>query len=231
MTKPTSLRLVFDVNYAPNGVSPNELQEALRHAASNTIENGVLTGSSPAEVIDYSITVNETKPVQDEKAMAEFIQACIENGDIDMNDIPVRLARYGLMEPHDFTAEINECVRSSQRDGTIEYVYDFAEQFGMFVRNNQDVLDAIKSGITHFDDDLSDLLDDCAGDMKTKLGAEAANQCSADPNHQEEAIQHAESWVTDNVCNSNLDNRLAAVLWINGHDAGIKAIKNVAGHA
>jgi hypothetical protein len=43
-----------------------------------------------------------------EDDLAKFMLQRIENGDLALEDIPVRLARYGLMEPSAFVAEMRE---------------------------------------------------------------------------------------------------------------------------
>jgi hypothetical protein len=43
-----------------------------------------------------------------EEEIADFMLQRIESGDLALEDIPVRLARYGLMEPSAFVAEMRE---------------------------------------------------------------------------------------------------------------------------
>lgn len=43
-----------------------------------------------------------------ENEIAEFMLRRIENGDLALEDIPVRLAQYGLMDPVDFVDEMRE---------------------------------------------------------------------------------------------------------------------------
>lgn len=43
-----------------------------------------------------------------EEALADFMRQRIENGDLSLDDIPVRLARYGLMAPNAFVDEMRE---------------------------------------------------------------------------------------------------------------------------
>jgi len=43
-----------------------------------------------------------------EEVVADFMLQRIENGDLALEDIPVRLARYGSMEPNAFVDEMRE---------------------------------------------------------------------------------------------------------------------------
>jgi hypothetical protein len=43
-----------------------------------------------------------------EEELADFMLQRIESGDLALEDIPARLARYGLMAPEDFVAEMLE---------------------------------------------------------------------------------------------------------------------------
>jgi hypothetical protein len=51
-----------------------------------------------------------------EAEIAEFMRQRIENGDIAGEDIAVRLARYGLMQPDDFIAEMCERMELSSAE-------------------------------------------------------------------------------------------------------------------
>ncbi len=48
--------------------------------------------------------------------VASFMLQRAENGDLALDDIPVRLARYGLMEPNAFVAEMRERMKLSKSD-------------------------------------------------------------------------------------------------------------------
>lgn len=48
----------------------------------------------------------EGMPSEDE--VADFWLGCIEDGQLSLEDIPDRLARYGLMEPGEFVEELRE---------------------------------------------------------------------------------------------------------------------------
>lgn len=48
----------------------------------------------------------------DEDEIADFMLQRIEDGNLALEDIPVRLARYGLMNPEQFCAEMQERMES-----------------------------------------------------------------------------------------------------------------------
>lgn len=96
----------------------------------------------------------------------------------------------------------------------------FAQQFSQFKAENSELIAKLVAAAEDYVDELGELLDDIAADLKSSLGADAANGAGADENSQEKAIFEAEIWVTDNVSNSSLDDRIAGVLWYLGTDEG-----------
>ncbi|AOX26683.1 MAG: hypothetical protein A2W79_21120 [Pseudomonadales bacterium RIFCSPLOWO2_12_60_38] len=58
------------------------------------------TNTQPSEAIDTQRKL--------EAEIADFLRQRIEDGNLDAEDIPVRLARYGLMAPEAFLAEMRE---------------------------------------------------------------------------------------------------------------------------
>jgi hypothetical protein len=53
-----------------------------------------------------------------EEQIAELMLARIESGDLALEDIPKRLARFGLMNPADFLAEMQERWEHQQAEGS-----------------------------------------------------------------------------------------------------------------
>lgn len=99
--------------------------------------------------------------------------------------------------------------------------------FRTFQEINRQAIAAFESEIETSDptgDRLDDFLWDQVAEMKSHLGAEAANSSSDDDDDQEDAIAAAEKWVTDNVSNSD-SAKLAAVLWLNGIEEGTALIR------
>lgn len=103
-----TLRLTMDVTYNLNGENANTMAARLKQMCERAILEGMLTGATNAEVNDYSMSaVIKQEPVSEDE-IAKFMLNRIENGDLALEDIPVRLARYGTMEPNDFFNDIRE---------------------------------------------------------------------------------------------------------------------------
>ncbi len=58
------------------------------------------TNTQPSEAIDTRLKL--------EAEIADFLRRRIEDGNLNAEDIPLRLARYGLMGPEAFAAEMRE---------------------------------------------------------------------------------------------------------------------------
>ena len=102
------VRLCLDVTYALNGESAESMQWLLRRMCISAIENGMLTGATDSEVEDYSMETAEIKKMPTKEEIADFILDRIENGEFELEHLPARLARYGLMESHEFAEEMRE---------------------------------------------------------------------------------------------------------------------------
>lgn len=103
-----TVRLTLDVTYALNGENATEMGICLRKMCERAIGEGMLTGETDAEVEEYSMDVVIQPKSLSEDELASFMQQRIENGDLELEDIPIRLARYGLMEPNAFVDEMLE---------------------------------------------------------------------------------------------------------------------------
>jgi hypothetical protein len=103
-----TVRLTLDVTYSLNGETPEKMASLLRNMCERAIGEGMLTGYTEAEVDEYSMDVKIRPESLDEDEVAAFMLQRIEDGNLSLEDIPVRLARYGLMEPDDFVAEMRE---------------------------------------------------------------------------------------------------------------------------
>lgn len=110
------LRLTFEVEYAPHGVSVDTLRESLLQMCNHAITNGMITGDTEAEVENYKMTAVEVDDGLSEEEVASFMLRRIENGDLDLEDISVRLARFGLMEAPAFIAEMRERMEMAKED-------------------------------------------------------------------------------------------------------------------
>lgn len=105
-------------------------------------------------------------------------------------------------------------------------VAEFAEKFTSFKAVNQASITALENEVETHLETLDELLDDYAGELKSSLGANAANEAGEDKDAQESAIAEAEEWVTDNVSNGSIEDRIAAVLWVEGCEAGVATLRN-----
>ena len=108
----TGVRMILDVEYVPNGVSIEELRSRLQEMCERAIGEGMLTGGTEAEVDTWSAKTVVLPQPMDEDELADFMLERIEDGQLAVEDIPVRLARYGLMEPADFVTEMRERMES-----------------------------------------------------------------------------------------------------------------------
>lgn len=113
MDDKVTLRLVLDVSYVLHGEKPDDMTHFLQMMVGRSIGEGMLTGSTDAEVDEYKSTVTVRPEPLSEDDVANFMLERIENGSLLLEDIPVRLARYGLMEPDDFISEMRERMSSN----------------------------------------------------------------------------------------------------------------------
>ncbi len=101
----------------------------------------------------------------------------------------------------------------------------FAERFNRFKAENSEQILGLETALENRLSEVDLLLDSCADDLKSSLGADAANEAGDDDASQEEAIADAETWVTDNISNGSLSNRIAVVLWLGGCEYGEAKIR------
>lgn len=108
------VRLTLDVTYVLNEESAMGMAELLRRMCRRAIGDGMLTGETGAEVDEYSLDVVMLPEPLSEDELASFMRQRIVNGDWALDDIPVRMARYGLMEPYAFVDEMRERMESAK---------------------------------------------------------------------------------------------------------------------
>lgn len=111
------IRLTLDVTFLLNGENLEEMSNRLRRMVERAVGEGLLTGETAAEVEKYSMEVTVAPEPLTEDELADFMLRRIENGSIGVEDIPVRLARYGLMEPAAFVSEMRERMEMAKDDG------------------------------------------------------------------------------------------------------------------
>lgn len=102
------IRLLLDVEYDLNGVDSAEMVQRLTRMCESAIGDGMLTGGTDAEVAEYSMDVTMYPAGIDEDEVADFMLKRIESGDLSLEDIPYRMAAFGLMDPVAFANEMLE---------------------------------------------------------------------------------------------------------------------------
>ena len=105
-------RLTLDVTYLLNGEAAPEMLARLQRMWERAIGERLLIDETAAKVDAWSIEVTELPSATNSDALeaeiAAFMQQRIEDGNLGAEDIPLRLARYGLMAPEDFVDEMRE---------------------------------------------------------------------------------------------------------------------------
>lgn len=230
------LRLVLDVQICPNGTSIEDLKKNLQYIAEHAYNEGLITASTEAEVYEHFFSVKETPEPLDEAEIADFMLERIENGSLRAEDIPLKLARYGLMETPDFVAEIRERLDNQEADAAEldsdnEATELTARTFTDFVQKNRELIaslyaDYLRMGVGEVTGSyLEEFFMDAVSDLKDALGSTVANTCSDDESEQEAAISLAEEWVTNNVSHSS-EMCIAAVLYVLGTEKGAEEIRS-----
>jgi len=135
------LRLTLDVTYLPGDESIETLMHHLNRLVQIASSEGLLTGETAAEVdvFDHKVTIAPEEI--DEDDLASYFRAQIENGNLNLDDIAVRLARYGLKERFEFLDEMTERMRDAsqlqilEREGKNSPVY-YKEQLNYSSRKS-----------------------------------------------------------------------------------------------
>jgi hypothetical protein len=107
-------RLTLDVTYRLNGENAADVINNLRRLCTRAIEDGMLTGELAVEVDVYSMDVVPKPEALSEEEVADLMMQRIEGGALPLEDIPSRLAKYGLMESIDFTNEMRERIEMAR---------------------------------------------------------------------------------------------------------------------
>lgn len=107
--KVVRLQLVLDVTYSPNGETTKVLAENLEHLVQRAVGEGLLTGDLAAEVEEHEAKVIEIEDeLVDRDEVRDYLTDVVENGSMLLEDITMQMAKYGLMHPHAFSAEMRE---------------------------------------------------------------------------------------------------------------------------
>lgn len=100
--------LTLNVTYTLNGERVEHLKGLLENGIQRAIGDGLLTGHAAAEVDVYSVDAAVIEDALDLKTLTRLTALRIESGALALEDIPKRLAQYGLMSPGAFVAEMRE---------------------------------------------------------------------------------------------------------------------------
>lgn len=107
-------------------IHANNIQQAMTQVRQKAYADVVVAVGERAtveEVMDYLVVeMNEAKEsgvvhefkadIDFEKKAADFIANRIENGDLNLDEIPKLMARYGMMDSHGFVEEITERINN-----------------------------------------------------------------------------------------------------------------------
>ena len=105
------VRVLIDVRYTGNGVEGHDIAEMVNRLIERAIGNGALTGDSPAEVEEHSVTVNLISPeadAVDEKVVGDWLQARVDSGNLNPEEMIDMMARYALADPYALRNEFAE---------------------------------------------------------------------------------------------------------------------------
>lgn len=102
------VRVSLEMDVDLRGTDRDHLVAHLERLADELVKKGRATEWMQATVEDHSVHARVLPEPLDESTLAGFMARRIENGDVDLEDLPSRLARYGLMEPSAFIDEMQE---------------------------------------------------------------------------------------------------------------------------
>jgi hypothetical protein len=139
-----TLRLTFNVTYKPHGVPVEHLQSNLEGMVETAMNNGTLTGDSPAEVIssNYNVAVIP-QPVKEKKAKGRFhegsTRVCAHNVSFYYR-LParVRISKDELFQMTEAVEErAMECIVQGFIQGELNYETDRFQATGWWRINNE----------------------------------------------------------------------------------------------
>jgi hypothetical protein len=106
-----TIEIKADINLS--GEAADTIKHRMEAMLSQAIAEGLFTGDTRAEVSEYRAEVAEQPPCAEDE-ITRFLQGQMEDGLLDAASMPQRLARYGLMMPSDFVAEMQERAESTE---------------------------------------------------------------------------------------------------------------------
>jgi len=105
------VRVLIDVRYISNGVDGDDISDTVKRLIERAIGNGALTGDSPVEVDEHELTVRLISPeadAVDEKSVGDWLQARVDSGNLNPEEMIDMMARYALEESDAMREEFAE---------------------------------------------------------------------------------------------------------------------------
>lgn len=109
--------------------------------------------------------------------------------------------------------------------GVDAFLSEFDLTLDLFKETHEAKIDALEKLVSVDEDDIREFFREQVDNLKSRLGADAANACGDDEDQQNETISAVEEWVSDNI-SDNPTNEIAATLWLLGAEDGEMAIIN-----
>lgn len=113
------VRVTLHVGYCSNGADVAEIAAALQKRLDGAVGRGLLTDGSPATVDNFAISVR-TLPASaasiDEPTIASWLQARVDSGSLNLEELIAMAARYALAEPDSMREEFAERLAAQQDD-------------------------------------------------------------------------------------------------------------------
>ena len=142
-----TLRLTFDVTYKPHGVPIEHLRSNLEGMIETAMNNGTLTGESPAEVLTtrYDVTVLP-QPVKEKKPKGRFHEGSTRVCAHNIHNVTfyyrlparVRISKDELFQMTEAAEErAMECISDGCVEGELNYETDRFQATGWWRINNE----------------------------------------------------------------------------------------------
>lgn len=114
-----TINISISVRYKLNGETAESMADELEREVRRAIENGMLTGATSASVEEHCADiypVSQEAADLDEDTISAWISKRIEYGLLDLEDVPLRMARYAIAEPGRMREEILERMQMEEEE-------------------------------------------------------------------------------------------------------------------
>lgn len=108
LEQPVTVKVVIEATYHPSGLNIDAMVSDLTARIGAAVGGGLLTGDSSVIVDRWDVKAKIVPDQITEDELTTFMANRIDEQDLLPEDIPRRLARYGLMEPETFINEMRE---------------------------------------------------------------------------------------------------------------------------